>query len=102
MNQEETGDRIICTIMDNAEELSYLDILDFIFQAYAVGFDEGRLQGAHEKPVIQYDRWDYKLGDFDSATLAARAVGVTKGSISKAALGKTKTCKGYKWRYKNE
>lgn len=37
--------------------------------------------------------------EFDSATLASEAVGVSVGSIVSCCAGRIKTCKGHKWNY---
>lgn len=56
--------------------------------------------GKNKKPVIQFD---ITTGDvikkYDSALSAAKAMGTHSRNISKACLGYTHTCCGYKWQY---
>lgn len=66
---------------------------------YTIGFTYGMKQSAHEKEVLQIQNGKV-IQEFSSATKAAHAVGVTKHSISKAALGKTGKVAGFEWKYK--
>lgn len=70
-------------------------------RAYAAGYDEGRLQYRHRKPVGQYTLDGNLIKIYQSAQSAARAHDVSKHAISKAALGKTMTAAGYRWKYVN-
>lgn len=55
------------------------------------------------KPVLQLDiTTEEVLNEFISASVAAEAVGTYQANISRCCKLKHKTCKGYKWRYKNE
>ena len=57
-------------------------------------------KGDTARPVQQYDpRTGALLATYDSATTAAGATGINKGSISAAAGGKRKGAGGYVWKY---
>ena len=52
-----------------------------------------------KKPVYQYDLDNAYVSQYSSVQEAAIAIGVSRSAISSAARGKTKTCKGYIWRF---
>jgi hypothetical protein len=69
-------------------------------EVYAIGFDEGRKQGAsHGKPVAQYDMNGKFIKIFGNISIAARAVNRNKAAVQKAANGKSEYSGGYKWKY---
>ncbi len=78
-----------------------------IFWAYlhcvwAAGYDEGRLQYTKRKPVVQLERDGVTpVKVWNSCVEAARFFSMNKTSISKAALGKTKSgiSAGFRWKY---
>ena len=73
---------------------------EYLYCAYAAGYDEGRMQAAHRRAVLQIDMVSGRaIKRFDSAVIAARKVGLTKHSISKAALGKSRHAGGFLWQY---
>lgn len=73
-------------------------IREHLFCLYGVGFDEGRKQGSHAKPVEQYKDGRF-IRRYDSEEAAARALHVDKTSISKNALGQTTNCHGFTFRF---
>lgn len=52
-----------------------------------------------ERKVAKYSRGGELLEVFDSLTAAAGRIGVTRQAIFSACNGKSKTCKGYIWKY---
>ncbi len=58
-----------------------------------------KLSMVARKPVYQYDLDDTYINQYSSVQEAAIAVGASSSAISSAATGKTKTCKGYIWRF---
>jgi len=87
--------------LTNREE----DELRFYFSLmYGMGFDEGRLQRSHRKPVCRIDKTGKINRIFDSAVVAARVSGVPPSNIYDAVAGKQHTAAGFYWRYarKNE
>jgi hypothetical protein len=107
MNQSEAVDKILNLIKDQTTAYiptkTWEEIKLHLGYAYAIGFDEGRGQNSHRKPILQIK--DGKIiHTFDSVSDAARRMKVNKTSISKVASenGRNKTCKGFKWKYKNE
>jgi len=66
---------------------------------YGTGFDEGRKQNSHGKPVIQkLHGMEVKI--HSNITDAAKKMGVHKSTISKAIINK-RLCKGFEWELKN-
>lgn len=62
---------------------------------------EGKNRFGKDRGVILvYDGHD--VCSFDSITEAARSVGRKPNSISQCLSGKSKTCAGYEWKYKEE
>lgn len=55
-----------------------------------------------KRMVVQMDKEGNTINKYSSCGEAARAVGVTTGAISHACGGRTKTCKGYLWKYFEE
>lgn len=77
-------------------------IWEFLLLVYAAGYDEGRLQYTKRKPVVQLERDGVTpVKIWNSCVEAARFFNMNKTSISKAALGKTKSgiSAGYRWKY---
>jgi hypothetical protein len=64
------------------------------------GFDEGRKQLSHRKPIVQKKDGQI-IQPWESVNLAARAVGVAPTSISQVLNKKYghKTCAGFEWEY---
>ena len=54
------------------------------------------------KPVIQLDLDDNFVAEYQSIMAAAKAVDAYPSNLGKAVNGRQKTCKGFKWRYKQE
>jgi len=72
----------------------------YIIMAWGVGFDEGRKQQSHRKPIVQKKNGKI-VKPWESVNLAAKAVGVAPTSISQV-LNKRyghKTCAGFEWEY---
>ena len=73
-------------------------IYEHLLLMYAVGFDTGRCQTAHEKPVVAYKNGVF-IQKYDSVTAAAHALGVDKTSVSKNVRGKTSNCQGFNFQF---
>ena len=52
------------------------------------------------RAVCQFDKNDRLIREFVSVTEAAKAVGTSTTQISGCCKGKTKSAKGYRWKYK--
>lgn len=68
-----------------------------LMMLYGIGFDEGRKQNAHGKPVGCFLN-DILVEPFPDITTAANKMKVHKSTISKAVIRKTKCC-SYYWKY---
>lgn len=55
-----------------------------------------------KRTVAQMDEEGNIINKYPSCGDAAKAIGVTAGAISHACGGRTKTCKGYRWKYCDE
>jgi len=73
-------------------------ICDHLYLTFGAGFDEGRKQNSHAKPVVQSKNGKV-IKTYNSVTEAAHALSVDKTSISKCVRGKTSNCKGYKFTF---
>lgn len=74
----------------------------YLHCAWAAGYDEGRLQYTKRKPVVQLALDGVTpIKIWNSCVEAARFFNMNKTSISKAALGKTKSgiSAGFRWKY---
>lgn len=70
---------------------------------YGVPLSEDKKQHLRElrsKPIVQMDLENHIVNEYSSMKEAGSAVGVTRQAIRCACIGRTKTCAGYKWRYK--
>jgi hypothetical protein len=65
---------------------------------WQVGYEANTLSRTHELPIERHSP-DGKVVTYPSLVIAARAHGVDKSTISKAAKGKIKTAAGFVWRY---
>ena len=52
------------------------------------------------RPVVQLSMDGSEIREFESVTKAAESVNTSSCQISRACNGKSKTAKGYRWRYK--
>lgn len=77
-------------------------VFAYLCQAFAAGYDEGKLQKAHRRPVMKMNMNGDPICIYQSALVAARKTGLTKSAISKAALGKIAYSGGFKWKYVDE
>ena len=104
MKQNEVVEKVIAELWERkiATRTFHYELRAYLAQVYAAGFDEGRRQGAHRKPVVKLTLGGNEIKIFDSVSIAAISVGVTKSSISKAALNKIKSAGGFKWKFENE
>jgi group I intron endonuclease len=59
------------------------------------------LNSGRSKKVNQYDLEGNFINQFRSNSEASRQLGISLMSISRCALGKTKTACGFKWKYEN-
>ena len=82
-----------------------IDVKDYdtvfirIQQAYAIGYDTGRLMHIKERPIMQMDLSGKQIKVFESITIAHRKLNINRRAISFAADGKYKTSGGFKWKY---
>jgi hypothetical protein len=60
-----------------------------------------KLQNANKKSVIQMDKLDNLIQEFESLTLAGNNLKLSISNISKCCKGKKKSTGGYKFKYKN-
>ena len=75
------------------------NIIYYLELAYGIGFDEGRRQVSHRKPVAQLKNGKH-IRIFPSVAEAAHALCVDKSTIIKSAKGLIKHSKhGYEWVY---
>lgn len=56
----------------------------------------------HPRKVVQIDTNGRVLNVYPSVTTAATAMGLSRGAISKACLGKNKTAGGYRFKYEDD
>lgn len=54
-----------------------------------------------KKPIIQYDLNGNFIREWESQSMASKALNISQGNIGMCCLGKYKTSGGYIWRYKN-
>lgn len=57
------------------------------------------LADIRKKKILQYDTNEQLIREWDTQVEAANAVGTTKNAINACLRGKSKTCKGYIWKY---
>lgn len=57
---------------------------------------------SHPRKVQKLNETGDVIEEYDSVTIAGNKNGVTRYAISKACLGVNKTCKGFKWKYKDD
>lgn len=55
----------------------------------------------HSKPVLQYTKSGEFVSEYPSLSEAHRKIGIPYQNISSCCNGKSKTAKGYKWKFKN-
>jgi hypothetical protein len=103
MDQNTVVNKVLKGLLDGQQQglIDYKDLRGYLRQVYAAGYDDGRLQRALRKPVFQYTMEGEFIERHDSATLAAKKMGVTKSSICKAASGATKHSGNFIWRYQD-
>ena len=58
-------------------------------------------QSTKMKPVLQYDLNGVFIKEWDCAKTVNKILQFDNGDIAKVCMGKSKTCNGYIWRYKN-
>ena len=80
-------------------ESDWIVIYEHLKQMYAIGFDEGRKQTSHGKPVMQFKNNKF-IQEFSDITSAAKSIKVHKSSICKA-IKENRNCKGYFFKIKN-
>ncbi len=60
-----------------------------------------KLREISEKPITQYDLDGKKVTQYESLMIAAEEIGTSVSSISACANKRTRTCKGFIWRYED-
>lgn len=103
MNQEDVAGKQLLELleMEIINEKDEEEVYVRLKQVYAAGYDEGRLQPSHRKSVGQYTLEGKLIKIWESSTCAARFFKVEKSAVSRAALGKSETCSGFRWKYIN-
>lgn len=61
-----------------------------------------RGNGGHGKPLLQLDLKGNLIKEWPNAVEPAKALNISRQAISMNARGKTKTCKNYIWRFKDD
>lgn len=103
MKQDDTAGKILLELLERGvitEENEYT-VFTYLQQAYASGYDEGRLQTKHRRPVGRYSSDGKLIKTYPSISAAARAFGVDKTAISKAVNGRATKIAGYNWKFIN-
>jgi len=104
MTQETVAGRIYVELeaLGIINEEHQLIVHTYLMQAYAIGFDTGRMVHSHQKPVAQFSL-DGKLVElYKSAAEASRRTKIDNGDISKCASGKAYTAGKFLWEYINK
>ncbi len=57
---------------------------------------------SHIKPILQYSLDNIFIIEFESIIKASKILNIDPSGIVKCARGKSKTCGGYKWKYKEQ
>ncbi len=75
----------------------------FYWSYYIDGKISEKTDSKTSKPVIQYSKDGTYITEYENATIAASAIGISPGSIRQACKGTNgrKTAGGYVWRYKS-
>lgn len=63
---------------------------------------KSKLRQIQSKPVVQFTLDGEYVAEYESCKVAAEKFGVCTACISKAALGKSETSVGYKWKFKKD
>lgn len=67
-----------------------------------INYKKPRKRSSKMKPVLQYSLNGEFIKEWESATIIAEHLGCNKGSIQSACTDRSKTAKGYNWKYKND
>jgi hypothetical protein len=62
---------------------------------------KSKIKNINNKPILQYDKNNNFIKEWESGREAYRQLGIHYGSISVCCLGKTKTSGGYIWKFKD-
>jgi hypothetical protein len=104
MNQDQVVNTAILSMQkvnDNTFNTDQLAVIgSYFYMLYAVGYDEGRKQLSHRRPVIVY-KHGVIICEKDSVSDAARYAGITYTSVSNAIKKGNVTRKGnFTFKYK--
>jgi hypothetical protein len=72
----------------------------YVDMIYGAGFDEGRAQQAHRKPVLELKN-GIVIKKWPSLVSAVRKLDVSKRAIEYAIEGKSKSCNGSQWAWED-
>lgn len=103
MKQDDVAGKILLEMLDCdliSSENEY-DVFTYLAQAYAAGYDHGRLE-RKRRAVIQLSLEGEILAVHSNIFAAARQIDREERSIRKAIRGVTSHCGGYKWKYVDE
>lgn len=104
MKQEEVAGKILVELseLEIVTEKDEWTVYNYLMQAYAAGYNEGKVQRNHRKRIAQYDKDGDLVRVHESQRAAANFVNANISNIRRALTGRTKTCKGFKWEYVNK
>ena len=88
--------------IDEDKDNNRADNLEWCSSSYnhCYGTTIERAASKIHRAVCQFDKNDRLIREFVSVTEAAKAVGTSTTQISGCCKGKTKSAKGYRWKYK--
>ena len=89
--------------IDSMMGSKYAKYSDKQIESFEVSVSAGRLVGgrSRRKEIEQYSLDGVLLNEYDSLTAAAKSVNRSNKSLREAIQGKSKTCGGFIWKYKN-
>ena len=96
MDLDNAASKAINSVMQNPTRQN---IEHHLRMMYVAGYDYCRGNANFTRPVIQMSKYGDKIKWWPSAVEAAKALGVDKSSVRKAASGVKPTCRGYVWQY---
>jgi len=102
MDQDKTCEKLtgeIITELRLPVKLYWPVIFQKFQMAYAVGFNEGRVNHHQCREIIQMDKFGKVLKTWKSIQSARRGLGTNHADIIGCLKGRRHTAGGYKWRY---
>lgn len=90
--------------IDSMMGSKYAKYSDKQIESFEISIKAGRLWGgarSERRKIEQYSLDGVLLNEYDSLTAAAKSVNRSNKSLREAIQGKSKTCGGFIWKYKN-